>query len=138
MVVWADAGVENEPLAEFHRFAKYPGADEKDWDTFSTENGLLCVAESAEEDSRFNADIDVGVLSFPNSTSATSTRFLTCCGPEGSGNSSSTSFCIPSKTSISCELPEFSSILWLLLRMEPDADSEEIEVKFPNPKAAIS
>lgn len=92
-LVWADTGVEIEPLAKFHRFARYPGADGKDWDTSLTENELLCVAKRAEEDSRFSAGIDVGVLSFTNSTSVSSTRSLTCCGSDGSGDSSSMCIC---------------------------------------------
>ena len=72
----------------FHRLARYPGVDEKDLNTLSTENELSSIPAIPDEGSRFNANIDggneEGVLSVPLSGSSfvTSTRSSVCCGSE--------------------------------------------------------
>ena len=89
--VWADTGVEHEPLVAFHRLARYPGVDEKDLTTFCTGDELLSVPEIPES-SWLNADMDggneVGVLSSTSSTFVTWTCSWTCSVCDGSGKSS--------------------------------------------------
>lgn len=89
-VAWVDAGVENEPLTAFHRLARYPGTGEKVLDTSSREKEQLCAEMIPEERSRLNAGIDGGedVLSSAKVASVASTRSLTCCSSDVSGNSS--------------------------------------------------
>jgi hypothetical protein len=96
-VVWAETGVETEPLFVFHRLARYPGVDEKDLTTFCTENELLSVPEIPESswlDAGMDGGNEAGVFSSTRSTFVPWTCSSTCsvCDDSNKSSESTTSF----------------------------------------------